>query len=242
MRVAASIHRIGNGTINAYLVEEAGAVTVIDTGIPGLWGAFIAELAAIGRSLEDIRAVVLTHGHADHVGLAERFRRSAGTRAMIHELDAALARGEVPNPTKGLDPFRWRPALAFLAYAARYRYGLGPHVGEVSTFGDGATLDVPGSPRVIHLPGHTPGSAALLHSGGRALFSGDALVTKSVFTGRGGPQIGPFSADRSKALASLARLDDVETDVLLPGHGDPWTGGLAAAVSAARILEARPAT
>jgi len=83
MKVAEGIHRIGNGTINAYLVEEAGAVTVIDTGIPGLWGAFLAELAAIGRSLEDIRAVVLTHGHADHVGLAERFRRSAGSRAMI---------------------------------------------------------------------------------------------------------------------------------------------------------------
>jgi glyoxylase-like metal-dependent hydrolase (beta-lactamase superfamily II) len=124
-----------------------------------------------------------------------------------------------------------------LAYAGRNRYGLGRHLGEVVACGDGATLDVPGSPRVIHLPGHTPGSAAMLAVGHGALFVGDAIVTRSIATGRLGPQVGPFTADRPRALASLARLDGVETGLLLPGHGDPWTGGIAAAVMLARVAE-----
>ena len=237
MTLTTGVHRVGNGTINAYLLEEAGAVTVIDAGVPGLWGDLLAEFGAMGRALDDVRAILLTHGHLDHIGYAERLRRATSAAARVHELDVLLARGKVPNPSKGIDPFHWRPMLGFLAYAARRRYGLGPHLGEVVAFGDGATLDVPGAPRVIHLPGHTPGSAALLASSHDALFVGDALVTRSIATGRRGPQVGPFTADRPTALASLARLEGVEAAMLLPGHGDPWTGGVAAAVELARSVE-----
>ena len=237
MKVATGVHRVGNGTINAYMLEEAGAVTVIDAGVPGLWGRLLAELAAMGRSLADVRAILLTHGHLDHIGYAERLRRATRAPARVHELDVLLAQGKVPNPSKGFGHFHWRPILSFLAYAVRNRYGLGPHLGEVIGFGDGATLDVPGSPRVIHVPGHTPGSAAPLASGHGALFIGDAIVTRSIATGRLGPQVGPFTADRPTALASLGRLEGVEAARLLPGHGDPWTGGVAAAVQLARVAE-----
>jgi len=240
MKLATGVHRVGHGTINAYLLEEAGAVTVIDAGVPGLWGALLAELAAMGRTLEDVRAILLTHGHLDHIGYAERLRRATRAPARVHELDVLLAQGKVPNPSKGFGHFHWRPILGFLAYAGRSRYGLGPHLGEVVAFGDGATLDVPGSPRVIHLPGHTPGSAAMLAVGHGALFVGDAIVTRSIATGRLGPQVGPFTADRPTALASLARLEGVEAALLLPGHGEPWTGGIAAAVELARAAEGAP--
>jgi glyoxylase-like metal-dependent hydrolase (beta-lactamase superfamily II) len=101
---------------------------------------------------------------------------------------------------------------------------------EVVTFGDGATLDVPGSPRVILVPGHTAGSSALHVPSLDALFVGDALATVSVASGVTGPMIAPFSADRATAVASLARLDGVEAAWLLPGHGLPWTNGVDAAV------------
>lgn len=239
MKVSDGIHRIGNGTINAYLIEEGSEVTVIDAGVPGLWGELVRTLAALGRAPEDVRAIFLTHGHPDHIGYAERLRRLSKAPARIHELDAALARGEVPNPASARVPYRLRPILSFAVYALRHRYGLGPHLGEVVTFGDGATLDVPGSPRVIHLPGHTPGSAALLVSERGALFLGDSLVTRSVATGQLGPQIGPFNADRGQALASLARLEGVEADLVLAGHGEPWTGGVQAAIAIARDAEAQ---
>ncbi len=234
MRLAPSLHRLGNGLVNAYLVEEAGLVTIIDAGVPGYWADLPAELAAMGRSLEDVRAIVLTHGHSDHIGFAERMRRERGTPVCVHELDAALARGEVPNPAKGLGPVRLRPLLGFLVYSA-VRGGLRNRpIGEVSTFGDGTTLDVPGSPRVILVPGHTPGSAALHVASLDALFVGDAFATKAVTTGEQGPRVAPFTADAAEAVQSLDRLDGIEAPWVLPGHGQAWTGGVSEAIRLVR--------
>jgi glyoxylase-like metal-dependent hydrolase (beta-lactamase superfamily II) len=169
--------------VNSYLVEDGGDVTIVDAGAPAYWGQLPAELAAIGRSLDDVRSVVLTHGHSDHIGFAERIRSERGTPIRVHELDAALARGEVPNPAKGLGPTRVRPLLEFMLFSLRNGMMRIPRISEVATFGDGATLDVPGSPRVILVPGHTPGSAALLFAGHDALHVGDAMATHSVTTG-----------------------------------------------------------
>jgi glyoxylase-like metal-dependent hydrolase (beta-lactamase superfamily II) len=220
--------------VNSYLVEDAGEVTIVDAGAPAYWGQLPAELAAIGRSLDDVRSVVLTHGHSDHIGFAERIRRERGTPIRVHELDAALARGEVPNPSKGLGPTRVRPLLGFILFSLRHGMMRIPRIAEVATFGDGATLDVPGAPRVILVPGHTPGSAALLFAGHDALFVGDAMATHSVTTGDDGPRISPFTADPVQALASLDRLMDVQAALVLPGHGQAWSGGVSAAVAAVR--------
>src|SRR5215204_2235862 len=162
MRIASGIHRIGDHSIiNAYLIEEANEVTLVDAGIAGLYRDLPKELASMGRTIEDVRALVLTHGHSDHVGFAERLRTERHVPVSVHEADAALARGEVPNPAKGFGPTRLSPLLGFLWFSM-LRGGLRtPKLREVATFGDGATLDVPGSPRVILTPGHTPGSAAL---------------------------------------------------------------------------------
>jgi glyoxylase-like metal-dependent hydrolase (beta-lactamase superfamily II) len=238
MEITARVRRIGDGTANSYLVEDGGGVTIVDAGAPAHWNDLPTELAAMGRSLDDVRAVLLTHGHSDHLGFAERIRRERSVPVRIHELDAALARGEVPNPAKGLGPYRLGPLLRFLVWGVRHGAIQIPRLAEVATFGDGATLDVPGSPRVILVPGHTPGSAALWFMSHDALFVGDAIATYAVTTGVVGPQIAPFTADRAIALASLGRLDAVEAGHLLPGHGQPWTGGVAAAVQHVRAAAA----
>jgi glyoxylase-like metal-dependent hydrolase (beta-lactamase superfamily II) len=235
MKIAPGIHRIGDRSIvNSYLVEDAGQVTIIDAGVPGHYRDMPAELAAMGRTVADVRALLLTHGHTDHIGFAERLRRERQVPVSVHEADAALARGEVPNPAKGYGPTRLGPLLGFLWYTI-LRGGLRvPKLQEVATFGDGATLDVPGSPRVILTPGHTPGSAALHVPSLDALFVGDAFATYAVTTGARGPQVAPFTADAAQAVASLARLEDVPADLALPGHGDPWTGGIQEAVRQVR--------
>lgn len=237
--VAPRVRRLGDDIVNSYLVEDGGEITIVDAGVPAYWGILPAELATMGRTLDDVRAVVLTHGHSDHIGYAER-ARERGIPVRIHELDAALARAEVPNPAKGFGPTRLLPLLSFLVWSARKGALRIPKIREVSTFGDGATLDLPGAPRVIHVPGHTPGSAALHFAGHDALFVGDALATYAVTTGRHGPQIAPFTADAEQALASLARLEDVSAQIVLPGHGTTWRDGAAAAIRAVRAtVEAR---
>ncbi len=238
MQIADGIHRLGTGLVNAYLVADGGGVTIIDAGLPGYWSDLKAELAAMGRGLEDIRAVVLTHGHSDHVGFAEKARKERGVPVSVHEADALLARGKVKNPAKGTGPVRPLPLLRFIALAMRKGGWHIDRLGQVATFGDGATLDVPGSPRVILVPGHTPGSAALHLADRGILFVGDALATVAVTTGVVGPQIAPFTANTDQALASLDRLADIEAGLILPGHGAPWTAGTAAAIAAVRELAA----
>jgi glyoxylase-like metal-dependent hydrolase (beta-lactamase superfamily II) len=239
MEIGPGIRRIGGGLVNSYLIEESGSVTIIDAGAPSYWGDLPAELAAMGRTLEDVKSVVLTHGHSDHIGFAERIRRERHIQIRVHEADATLARGEVRNPAKGTGPVRPRPLLGFIAFALRHGMIQIPRIKEVVTFGDGATLDVPGSPQVILLPGHTPGSAALHVPSLGALFVGDAMATQSVTTGTLGPQLAPFTADAVEAVRSLARLDGLEPTFVLPGHGQAWTGGLAEAIGIIRANAGR---
>ena len=234
MRIAPGIHRLGpDSIVNSYLLEASGEVTIIDAGAPGLWRRIPGELAAMGRSIEDVRAIVLTHGHSDHVGDAERARRERGWRVMVHELDAALARGEVGNPAKGAR-MRIGPMLGFGWWALRHGLLRVPPLAEVSTYGDGATLDVPGSPRVILVPGHTPGSAALHVASRDVVFVGDAMATYTVTSGVRGPQVAAFSADYAQAQESLLRLEGLDARLVLPGHGDAFDGGIGEAIRLAR--------
>lgn len=234
MQVAPSICRIGNGSVNAYLVEEGGEVTIVDAGLPGYWAELPRELAVMGRTLDDVRAMVLTHGHSDHVGFAERFRRERSLTPRIHELDAAMARGEVKPQGQQSGEIRIWSLVGFLLFGLRRGALRTTPLVEVATFGDGATLDVPGAPRVIHVPGHSPGSAALHFTALDALLVGDAFATLAVTTGGVGPRIAPFTSDPAEALASLERIEAVEARWALPGHGEPWTGGVGAAVAAVR--------
>lgn len=132
-----------------------------------------------------------------------------------------------------------RPLLRFLWYAGR-RGGLRPEpLIEVRTFADAELLDLPGSPRVIHIPGHTPGSVAIHVPQVDALFVGDALTTGHVLTGATGPQPAPFTMDPAMALESLGKLEAIPARWVLPGHGAPWHGGVAEAVRLVRAAARR---
>jgi glyoxylase-like metal-dependent hydrolase (beta-lactamase superfamily II) len=234
MRISPSLHRLGSDIVASYLVEDGGLITIVDAGLPGFWTDLPAELATMGRSLDDVRAVLLTHGDTDHRGFAERLRRERGIPVFVHERDAAIARGE----TKKKAPWgamKAGPTLGFLAYAMRKGGALPvPAVSEVITFTDGTTLDVPGAPRVIALPGHTPGSVGYQVPSVDAVFVGDALTTRNVLTGEEGPAPAPFTADPALALSSLDRIAQLDAVLVLPGHGAPWRDGSAEAVRRVR--------
>ncbi|MFJ6653928.1 MBL fold metallo-hydrolase [Microbacterium sp. NPDC091313] len=238
MRLAPGLHRIGNDIVAAYLVVTPEGITLVDAGLPGLYRDLQRELAEIGRSLADIRGVVLTHGDSDHVGFAERLRRENGVPVFIHAADAARAKGG-DKPKNPMGPFRLAPLLGFAAYGIRK--GMRPQwLTEVHEVADGDVLDLPGSPRIVAMPGHSPGSVAVHSPLVRAVFVGDALTTRHVLTGRTGPAPAPFTDEPGEAIASLERLAGLDADWVLPGHGAPFHGSPADAAQRVRTASARP--
>lgn len=235
MKLAPHLHRLGNDVVASYLVDLPEGITLVDAGLPGHWDDLLRELAEIGRPLSDVRGLVLTHGDSDHLGFAERLRVEADVPVYIHTADAHRARtGEKPRTPMG--PARLGPMLGFLAYGVRKRALRTHYVQELVEVTDGQVLDLPGSPVVIGMPGHSPGSIAVHVPAADAVFVGDAFTTRHVLTGREGAQPAPFTDDPEVALTSLERLAGVSASWVLPGHGAPWRGvpgDVAAAVRAA---------
>ena len=223
MKLGPHLHRIGNDIVAAYLVDTEDGITVIDAGLPGHWKELLAELDAMGRTPADIRGLVLTHGDSDHIGFAERLRREHGVPVYVHTADADRARGG-KKPKVALGPARLRPVLGFLTYSLGKKGWRTTYLTEVTEVNDGEILPLPGAPRVISMPGHSPGSIAVHVPAANAVFVGDALTTRHVLTGRSGLQPAPFTDEPDLALESLGKLADLDVQWVLPGHGTPWRG------------------
>lgn len=235
MKLAPHLHRLGSDIVASYLIDLPEGITLVDAGLPGHWNDLQRTLAELGRPLSDIRGLVLTHGDGDHIGFAERLRSEAGVPVFVHGADVHRVRtGEKPKTPMGAA--RIGPMLGFLAYGVRKNGLRTRHVTDVVTVDDGQVLDLPGSPVVIGMPGHSPGSIAVHVPAADAVFVGDALTTRHVLTGRVGAQPAPFTDEPEQALASLDRLAGLTASWVLPGHGAPWQGSpadIAAAVRAA---------
>jgi glyoxylase-like metal-dependent hydrolase (beta-lactamase superfamily II) len=237
-QVGEGIHRLGSHLVNYYLLEDGDALTLVDAGLPGLRPSLDETLAALGRSLGDIQAVVLTHAHGDHIGVAEAVRTEAGVPVHVHRHDEQLAlTGKQPKRERGFVPYlRHGASRGLLLHFMRN--GRPPKLGAVTTFGDGEVLDVPGRPVAIPTPGHTEGHVSFHLPERGVLFAGDALNSRNPMTGRMGPQIMPGCVNLSsaQALESLSHIENLDAGTVLFGHGDPWHDGVAAAVESARRL------
>jgi len=241
---SSAVHRLGDDMVNFYIVEEPEGLVLIDSGLPTHWGALRDHLASSGAVTGDIKAVLLTHAHPDHLGLAARVRREAGAAVWIHSADAATL--AAANPARaGASTERSiarylvrRPAaIGLLLHLARSGDFHPAPVGDPEVFETPTTLTrVPGAPEAIPVPGHTPGSTAYVFRHHGVIFTGDALVSYDGLTGLRGPRLvcRGFTHDGASALASLDTLAGIGSDLtVLPGHGDPMAE-LSPAVEEAR--------
>ncbi|UJW31595.1 MBL fold metallo-hydrolase [Saccharothrix sp. AJ9571] len=236
--VAPGIHCVTESHVNFYLVEEEGGLLLVDAGLPTSWRVLVAALRELGRRPQDIAALVLTHGHFDHLGIAERVRAELGAPVYIHDNDVPLTRhprqyGRARPLTKYLlTQVRAMPIVAGLV--ARRAWWPAP-VRRVERIRD-EVLPVPGSPRVLFTPGHTLGHCALHFPDRDAVIAGDAMVTLNPYRGTTGPQIvsGAATVDEERALESLGVIADTGATTVLVGHGPAWTEGAGKMVDLAR--------
>ena len=237
---APGIHLVEDAYVNWYIVADGSRLTIVDTGHPRSWASLHDSLAVLGRSAGDIEAVVLTHGHFDHMGFAERARTELGVTVWVHEREVPVARHpwRYDHERSRLPYFARHPSFVKV-FAAMGRAGALWVKGlkGARTFGGAAELDVPGRPRVVFTPGHTQGHCAFHFPDRGAVLAGDAVVTLNPYTGRTGPQIvaGAATADSAQALSSLDALAETGAEIVLTGHGEPWTRGVGRAVERARV-------
>ncbi len=209
-----------------YALEARDGLVLVDAGWDDdvSWHALTAGIASIGGRLSDVRAVLVTHFHADHLGLAGRVRAASGAWVALHRLDAQ-ASVDLPGhadrligglrrhlETHGM-PDKEIDRIAAAIPVNRFASAPAPDV----LLEDGETIRVPGrSLRVVWTPGHSPGHSCFYEDERRLLFSGDHVLPRitpqvAVFSRSAGDPLGEF-------LRSLGRLDGYDVDEVLPAH------------------------
>lgn len=244
---AVGVHRLpipipfvqAGGPVNVYAIEEAsGGLLLFDSGLgtPEAQAALEDGLGALGRGLDAVTRIVVSHGHVDHYGAA-RFvqeRHGGEVPVLVHPADAPKISEAGPS---------WRErAPVYAAYLARQgvppevvevvsragerSFGMARRVPAVQALRDGDVLRTRHlALEVLHMPGHTPGLVCLLDRERRLLFSDDHLLEK--VSPNPLIDLGPDGEDGAfrplvAYLGSLARTRALDLDLVLPGHGPPF--------------------
>jgi glyoxylase-like metal-dependent hydrolase (beta-lactamase superfamily II) len=239
-QVARGVLRIQKAGVNCYLLHSDDGITLIDAGLPGMWPLLEQALESVRATPDDIAAIVLTHGHFDHVGMAARLRREHDVRVQVHPADQELARHPYRydhEDPRWPYPFRYPKALPMLLRmtAAGALNVKGVEAEPVVT--PGQPVDVPGRPVAIASPGHTAGHCGFFLPDVGVLLTGDALVTLDPYSGRTGPRLvaRAATADVAENRRRLSTLAETDARLVLPGHGLPYDRGIRWAVAAAVV-------
>ncbi|MEV6179992.1 MBL fold metallo-hydrolase [Streptomyces sp. NPDC052015] len=202
----------------AYLWRDGDELTLVDAGPPGSGRAIAGAVTALGHTPQAVRRVVLTHFHEDHAGGAAEVAALTGAEVLAHAAEAAVVRGDVPGPAPVLEDWERPLHAAALAQLPQGDYERPDVVTELT---DGDVLGFGGGARVVHVPGHTDGSIALLLPHHGVLFTGDTVAASPV---DGAVIPGVFNLDLPLTVAAFRRLAALDADVACFGHGDPVLG------------------
>lgn len=204
---------------DAFLLED-DRLTLIDAGTVGSRWLLERYLRRIGRRIDELDLIICTHGHPDHIGgVGELVRDRDDITVLIH-----------PDDLAGLQ----RPLREAMATAASHGERRGRIIqyltrapADARTVEGDELLPILGGLRIVHTPGHTPGSICLYLERDRILFTGDVL---QVIRGRLTYASAFFSHDHAGARASVERLAALDVDTIALSHYPPWRVGANAAL------------
>lgn len=239
VQVTDTVHLAQGHAVNWAVVADDNGAMLIDAGYPGDREDVLTSLRMLGFDAADVRAILLTHAHIDHLGSAIWFANEYRTPVYCHADEVGHAKREYLEQVSIFDVALriWRPRWAVWGLHVMRSGGLirdGIPSAQPLTVETAAEL--PGRPMAISTPGHTGGHCSYVVDG--VLASGDALITGHPLLQHRGPQLLPavFSHSQQDCLRSLNALAMLDTEVLLPGHGNVWRGPIREATEAAASL------
>lgn len=216
--VVSGLHLIKLGPVNAYLIDEGDkGLTLVDAGYPKSAADIESAIRSTGHSPADLKRVVLTHAHPDHLGSAAHLSKD-GASIALHPDGSEIARAgiihQTMNPTPGI--LNW---ILFHVFIGTKDYEF-PAFEPDEDLVDGMTLDIAGGIEVVHTPGHSSNHVSLLWKRDRGvLFTGDAAGNNV------GLDYSLGYEDFELGKSSLRKLADLEFEVAVFGHGKPLLSG-----------------
>ena len=224
MEVSPGIHMIPSAKWSRVYLIAGETLTLVDSGLPWHPGGILKYIRSIGRHPSELKHILVTHSHPDHVGGTLPLMRKTGAAVIAHRLDARRAKnndlslgytgllGTAPIPI----PLLGQTRVSLLAE-------------------DGDVFPLHGGIRVIHTPGHTRGSVCFLLEEEKILFSGDTIFSDGQRLSRSVQFPG---YDRDSYIRSLKRLSEFEFEGVCGGHGFPMLRGGSHVLG--QLLESHP--
>ena len=231
MEIVPGVHSLGQkqgGQVHAFLLDDGGGLTLIDTMYDADAHHVLDALRRLGRAPADLKRIILTHGHKSHLGGLATLKRLSGATVYAHEWEADIIAGERKAQGVTLRPMRpLRPYLPVYPLQIVLALGLPPGNHPPCPVDrplkDGQRV---GPLTVVAAPGHSPGHLAFWWPERRVLFAGDAIVTWPVLSA-GWPA---FNLNPAQHRVSLGRLAELDSEIVAVGHGEPLTEDAAAVV------------
>jgi glyoxylase-like metal-dependent hydrolase (beta-lactamase superfamily II) len=236
IQITDTVHLAHGPAVNWTLVTDDSGVMLIDAGYPGDREEVLASLRTLGYEPGDVRAILLTHAHIDHLGTAIWFAAEHGTPVYCHADEVGHAKREYLEQVAigDLALRLWRPRWAvWTVHVVRSGGLIRAGIPTTQPLTPDVAVGLPGRPRPVFSPGHTNGHCSYVVDG--VLASGDALITGHPLIRHDGPQLLPaiFSYSQAECIRTLSVLAEVQTEVLAPGHGPLWRGPIREATDAA---------
>jgi glyoxylase-like metal-dependent hydrolase (beta-lactamase superfamily II) len=195
---------------NVFLLIDNG-ITVVDTGLSGRALSILKEIRRLGYKTSDVTSIILTHHHTDHVGSLAELKKATEARVMAHTADAPYIDGTLPQPGPA------RPKWLARMLSPFDRMWASIPAGVDKLLNDGDELPVLGGVRVLHTPGHTPGSICLFVPRKKLVIVGDLLTNRF----RPGLPSRIFTVDMVQEVNSIKKLAGLDFDIIAFGHGKP---------------------